>query len=57
MQKKLNKLVEEKREKDRKIFGAIYGCPDVIDLVENFCCMHLGVNLRRAFFDGVKTNR
>lgn len=22
----------------------------MIELVENFCCMHLGVNLRRAFF-------
>ena len=37
-------------------FGPICGCPDVIELVENFCCMHLGVNLRKAFFDGVKTS-
>ena len=26
-----------------------------MELAENFCYMHLGVNLRKAFFDGVKT--
>ncbi len=53
-QKRFNKLVEDKREEDRECFGPICECPDVIELVENFCCMHLGVNLRKAFFDGVK---
>ena len=49
-QKKFNKLVEEKRE-DRERFGPADECPEVTELVENFCCMHLGVNLRKAFFD------
>lgn len=26
-----------------------------IELVENFCCMHLGINLRKAFLEGVKS--
>ena len=55
-QKRFNKLVEEKREEDRECFGPICECPDVIELVENFCCMHLGVNLRKAFLDRVKTS-
>ena len=25
--------------------------PDWTELVENFCCMHLGVNLRKAFYE------
>ena len=53
-QKKFNKLLEEKREEDKKRFGP--ASPDAIELVENFCCMHLGVNLRKAFFDGVKVD-
>ena len=44
-QKRFNKLVEEKREEDREIFGPQSACPDVTELIENFCCMHLGVNL------------
>ncbi len=31
-------------------------CPDVEELVQNFCCMHLGVNLRKAFFDTVESS-
>ena len=38
------------------MFGPICECPDLIELVENFCCMHLGVNLRKSFFYGVKTS-
>ena len=53
-QKRFNRIVEEKREEDMKRFGPACKCPDVIELVENFCCMHLGVNLRKAFFDGIK---
>ena len=53
-QKWFNRIVEEKREEDMKRFGPACKCPDVIELVENFCCMHLGVNLRKAFFDGIK---
>ena len=49
-QKRFNKLVEEKREEDRKRFGPSGESPDFAALVENFCCMHLGVNLRKAFY-------
>ncbi len=39
-----NKLLEEKQEEeeDRDRFGPV--CADAMELVENFCCMHLGVN-------------
>jgi len=50
-QKRFNKLVEEKREEDHERFGPAGECPDVTEFLENFCCMHLGVNLRKAFFD------
>ena len=50
-QKRFNKLVEEKREEDNERFGPAGECPDVTELVENFCCMHLGVNLRKTFFE------
>ena len=48
-QKRFNKLVEEKRE-DRKRFGPSGESPDFAALVEKFCCMHLGLNLRKAFY-------
>ena len=51
-QKRFNKLLKKKRQEDREKFGPV--CPEALELVENFCCMHLGVNLRKAFFDGVK---
>ena len=50
-QKGFNKLVQEKREEDKERFGPPRDRPDVSELTENFCCMHLGVNLRKAFFD------
>ena len=49
--KRFSKLVEEKREEVNERFGAASECPDVTELVENFCCMHLGVNLRKSFFE------
>ena len=52
-QKRFNKLIEDERCKDEERFGAT--CPEAIELVENFCCMHLGVNLRKAFLDGVRS--
>lgn len=52
-QKRFNKLVQEQRDNDERRFGAV--CPEAIELVENFCCMHLGVNLRKAFLEGVKS--
>ena len=29
-------------------------CQEAIEIVENFCYMHLGVNLRKAFLKGAK---
>ena len=55
-QKRFNKLIEEKRE-DEERFGSLSNStdfPDVIELVENLCCMHLGINLRKAFLEGIK---
>jgi len=51
-QKRFNKLLEEQRKMKR---GLVQVCPDAIELVENFCSMHLGVNLRKAFLDGVRS--
>ena len=51
-QKRFNKLLEEERAKDAQRFGEV--CPEVLELVENFCSMHLGVNLRKAFLDGIR---
>ena len=53
-QRKFNKILEEKREEDQEKFGP--ACQEGIELVQNFCCMHLGINLRKAFFDGIKTD-
>lgn len=53
-QKKFNRLIEEKRGEDLEKFGP--ACIEGIELVENFCCMHLDVNLRKAFCDGIKSN-
>ena len=51
-QKCFNKLLEEERAKDVQQFGEV--CPEVLELVENVCSMHLGVNLRKAFLDGIR---
>ena len=50
-QKRLNKLIEECREADEKVFGP--ATLQTVDLIENFCAMHLGVNLRKAFLGGI----
>ena len=52
-QKRLNRLIQEHKEEDENKFGPV--CTEAIDVVENFCAMHLGVNLRKAFLDGMKT--
>ena len=44
-QKRSNKLLEEERAKDEEKFGDV--CPAVDS-------MHLGVNLRKAFLDGIR---
>ena len=48
-QKRLNKLIEERREADEKQFGPSTAA--TMDLVENFCSVHLAVNLRKAFLN------
>ena len=51
-QKQFNKLVENKRIEDAEHYGPVSAeLPDVIELVENLCCMHLGIKLRKAFFN------
>ena len=49
-QKRLNKLIEERRAHDRDRYGepSAPGENPTTHLVQNFCGMHLGVNLRKA---------
>ena len=49
-QKRVNKLIEEHRKRDEDEFGP--ATVETIGLVETFCSMHLGVNLRKAFLSG-----
>ena len=49
-QKRVNKLIEEQRQSDEEKFGPAN--INTIDLIETFCSMHLGVNLRKAFLCG-----
>ena len=51
-QKRFNRLLEEQRSRDEEVFGEV--SPEAFELVENFCSMHLGVNLRKAFLDGIR---
>ena len=46
-QKRCTKLMREYQDSDREKFGQ--AGPEAIDVVENFCAMHLGCNLRKAF--------
>ena len=52
-QKRFKKFLQDKREKDENQFGP--ACQNAVEIVENFCYMHLGVNLRKAFLKGAKT--
>ena len=51
-QKCLNRLVEERRQEDAQRFGV--ATAETIGIIENFCSMHLGVNLRKAFLSGME---
>lgn len=53
-QKCLNKLIEERRDQDAETFGIATAA--TVDIVQNFCSMHLGVNLRKAFLSGLDTS-
>ena len=46
-QKKFHRLLQERKEKDEAQYGANSG--QGLEIIENFCAMHLGVNLRKAF--------
>ena len=50
-QKRVNKLIEECRQGDEEKFGC--ATVETIDIIETFCSMHLGVNLRKAFLSGM----
>ena len=52
-QKRLNKLIEEKREFDADKFGSdASACTvETLEFIRTFCSMHLGINLRKAFLD------
>ena len=53
-QKKFNDLIKQRKEADIVTFGT--NAPEsAIEIVENFCAMHLGCNLRKAFLVGVKS--
>uniref|UniRef100_A0A1X7VKB9 Uncharacterized protein n=1 Tax=Amphimedon queenslandica TaxID=400682 RepID=A0A1X7VKB9_AMPQE len=53
-QKRFNKLNERKKEADKEEFGT--NAPEIAsEFIENFCAMHLGSNLRKAFLVGVKS--
>ena len=54
-QKRFNKLIEEKRQSDEEKFGPATCTSETLDLIETFCSMHLGVNLRKAFMSGTVT--
>ena len=49
-QKCVNKLIEECRQNDEEKFGPAN--VETIGLIETFCSVHLGVNLRKAFLSG-----
>lgn len=50
-QKRFNKLMQECIEADREKFGM--ESSEATELVENFCGMHLGSSLRKAFLSGM----
>ena len=50
-QKRLNMLIHKCKESDEKEFGK--ATIQTVELIESFCSMHLGVNLRKAFLSGV----
>ena len=53
-QKKFNEMAAKLREQDQKKFGNT-SLTAGKELITNFCAMHLGVNLRKAFLEGSET--
>ena len=52
-QKRFNRLMEEHKEADIERFGNT-SADDGLEILENFCAMHLGTNLRKAFLSATK---
>ena len=50
-QKKLNRLLQQRRDTDEEKYGPFQNSG--IEIIQNFCAMHLGVNLRKAFIQSV----
>lgn len=50
-QKRLNTLIHKCKEADEKKYGK--ATTQTVDLIESFCSMHLGINLRKAFLNGI----
>ena len=46
-QKRLNNLIQQRKEEDTKTLPVADN--ESLDIVRNFCAMHLGANLRKAF--------
>ena len=53
-QKRVNQLIEECRQVDEEKFGC--ATIETLDVIETFCSMHLGVNLRKAFVSGMASD-
>ena len=51
-QKRFNRLLQQRRDEDLEKYGS--PAAEATELVENLCAMHLGSNLRKAFWEGVK---
>ena len=52
-QKLMNRLIEDCRQRDEERFGPV--TIETIDVIETFCSMHLGINLKKAFFVGINS--
>ena len=52
-QKKINRLLQTLKERDDDRFEFAQSDKEMPDLFENFCAMHLGVNLRKSFLLGI----
>ena len=53
-QKLMNRLIEDCRQSDEERFGP--ATIERIDVIETFCSMHLGINLRKAFLVGINND-
>lgn len=54
-QKRFNQLMGEHKKADMEKYGET-SVDDAFGIMENFCAMHLGVNLRKVFLSATKDN-